>query len=226
MSSSNNKQQTLCPHYSKGKCFFGDNCKYLHSGPGGTTERPKSMTKCPFFSSGKCYYGDRCQYSHSGLPPPPSVVPPLPPYPFPSTMSGSPTSGESMAAYYAAYLYPYMQMMGAALPNGPQSSLPRLGSDKRLQSGATSGTVSQKPCRFWAEGSCTYGDACKFTHYGEAGSGIPDYLQTKRPASAMDGSDSDREKKRRRDDNDGPNTTGGGGGHQVDLQQPSGYGDY
>eukprot|EP01124_Arcella_intermedia_P013834 TRINITY_DN2021_c0_g2_i4.p1 TRINITY_DN2021_c0_g2~~TRINITY_DN2021_c0_g2_i4.p1 ORF type:complete len:267 (-),score=35.44 TRINITY_DN2021_c0_g2_i4:27-827(-) len=216
--------KTPCPHYAKGKCYYGPNCKYLHEGPGGTTERPKGTIKCPFYAQGKCFYGERCQYSHGGMGapgmgapvgvgmmPPPGGVPVFSAFMPPSPMPISRDVPYEAMASYVAYFYQYMQLLGLTYPGSlpppiPPPTFPFLpphlpDTGKMLNRPSSPSSPSPKPCRFWAEGSCSYGDVCKFTHYGEAGSGIPEQWAFKRPASEMEGQkhEQDREKKRRKD---------------------------
>jgi len=139
-------------------------------------------------------------------------------------VAGSPYDLSSLAAgaAYYPYMYPYAMVPGVALNPGSSLSVnPNQNTLVQPQvvsvgpSAPTSAPVptmaamqprleekSVKPCRFWAEGACQYGEAkCKFTHYGPAGSGLPFPVPSatgqaglKRPA----GNDPNDQLKRRR----------------------------
>eukprot|EP00405_Crypthecodinium_cohnii_P051933 CAMPEP_0206592784 /NCGR_PEP_ID=MMETSP0325_2-20121206/41197_1 /ASSEMBLY_ACC=CAM_ASM_000347 /TAXON_ID=2866 /ORGANISM="Crypthecodinium cohnii, Strain Seligo" /LENGTH=364 /DNA_ID=CAMNT_0054102545 /DNA_START=8 /DNA_END=1099 /DNA_ORIENTATION=- len=72
----------VCSHWREGKCEYGDNCRFAHTGPGGCTERGQqqmasaqaefedqgdpSQRPCTHWTMYKCEYGDSCRFSHDG----------------------------------------------------------------------------------------------------------------------------------------------------------------
>ena len=59
-----------CPHFQRGFCKFGKDCRYVHSSRVETPARiPQSsgtaLSSCPHFEKGFCKYGDQCRYEHS-----------------------------------------------------------------------------------------------------------------------------------------------------------------
>ena len=56
----------LCNNYLKGKCKYGDKCKYHHNGP------------CRFFQKGSCTKGDECIFGrdNAAVAAAPATVPP------------------------------------------------------------------------------------------------------------------------------------------------------
>ena len=59
-----------CPHFQRGFCKFGKDCRYVHSSREETPARiPQSsgtaLSSCPHFQKGFCKYGDQCRYEHS-----------------------------------------------------------------------------------------------------------------------------------------------------------------
>eukprot|EP00440_Ansanella_granifera_P057865 gb/GFBE01062726.1/.p1 GENE.gb/GFBE01062726.1/~~gb/GFBE01062726.1/.p1 ORF type:complete len:967 (+),score=200.09 gb/GFBE01062726.1/:1-2901(+) len=71
--------RTPCRDFAKGNCKFGDSCRYLHDGGGGSSPRPSQVGRasqigtpgdrahvpCRDFAKGRCKLGDRCRYGHS-----------------------------------------------------------------------------------------------------------------------------------------------------------------
>jgi len=110
----------------------------------------------------------------------------------------------SVAGYYPYPMYPYAMVPGVAVnpgvvsPGVPPAAPVGINTNTGLHLSSQASEKSVKPCGFWAEGSCQYGEKCKYTHYGAAGSGIPAQFATasgvKRPAIA----DANDQLKRRR----------------------------
>lgn len=57
----------ICFLWSKFRCPYGDECKFLHEGDGGCQKKnrnTKPRKKCFAFKKGKCKLGDECPHSH------------------------------------------------------------------------------------------------------------------------------------------------------------------
>ena len=57
----------ICFLWNNFRCPYGDECKFLHEGDGGSLEKnkdSKSKKKCFAFKKGKCKVGDQCPHSH------------------------------------------------------------------------------------------------------------------------------------------------------------------
>ena len=59
-----------CPHFQRGFCKFGKDCRYVHSSREKTPARTPqgsdtALSSCPHFRKGFCKYGDQCRYEHS-----------------------------------------------------------------------------------------------------------------------------------------------------------------
>jgi len=59
----------ICRNYSKGRCRFGDDCKWAHEGDTQQQEprrerKPKATGACYKFSEGQCEFGDECRFRH------------------------------------------------------------------------------------------------------------------------------------------------------------------
>lgn len=52
--------RTICPHFLRGRCKFGDRCKFEHSHP--------RRQVCSYFMNGRCKFGDRCKFEHPSAP--------------------------------------------------------------------------------------------------------------------------------------------------------------
>ena len=59
-----------CPHFQRGFCKFGKDCRYVHSSREEIPARSPqgsdtALSSCPHFRKGFCKYGDQCRYEHS-----------------------------------------------------------------------------------------------------------------------------------------------------------------
>ena len=67
----NDDPKNLCYLWLKNRCPYGDDCKFVHAGPGGCIiigsdkkNDKKKRGKCFAFKKGKCTKGDDCPFSH------------------------------------------------------------------------------------------------------------------------------------------------------------------
>jgi hypothetical protein len=56
------RSEKNCPHFMKGKCKHGNECRYLH--PRNAKIVVKTDKPCQHFLRGTCKFGDSCKYEH------------------------------------------------------------------------------------------------------------------------------------------------------------------
>eukprot|EP00975_Prorocentrum_lima_P029858 6264253-Prorocentrum_lima.AAC.1 len=68
--------QRECVHFKRGKCKYGDKCKFLHIKQNVQSKKvskkymPEQLSRmktqdCRLFQKGKCHYGDKCKFLHN-----------------------------------------------------------------------------------------------------------------------------------------------------------------
>jgi hypothetical protein len=54
---------SICKFFLKGKCKYGDECRFIHNNP----VEEKTSSACKFFVRGNCKYGYGCRFIHNNL---------------------------------------------------------------------------------------------------------------------------------------------------------------
>lgn len=174
--------QSICRHFLRGRCTFGDDCSFSHevapnpapwirtggiaSGALQSFQHPapvEDRSVCRHFLEGKCNYGDACRFSHAGFPLSPPV---LEPEPFMPALDETPPTERSVCRHFLEGKCTY----GNACRFSHQGSA----EDPTAWPTAPSTKVAERPtCRHFLEGKCSYGDACRFSHED----GLENYAQ-------------------------------------------------
>jgi len=68
------KIQKECNHFKKGRCQYGNRCKFLHVQDGFQKNKPKfteeqlkqmKLQDCKLFKTGYCRFGNKCKFKHA-----------------------------------------------------------------------------------------------------------------------------------------------------------------
>ncbi|KAF7308641.1 RING finger protein [Mycena chlorophos] len=179
----------VCVYFQNGNCKNGDACRYAHvQSPQGQPAIPGSIP-CRFFASGTCRNGDACAYSHNApLPPPPVNNPSTSPTisvgaPVFQTCTFRATGSCSREACIVSHeasspIYSPIPSNNSPVtadvagwtswdesrPHIPHLPEPSESVSQVELAPATTSTYKTRPCIFYPQGKCRYGDECHYIH--------------------------------------------------------------
>lgn len=149
----NSGKKILCKNMIEhGECKFGDSCRYSHNTSGNNKNSPKKTLCRNIIEKGSCKFGDNCRYSHN-VPNRSNVK-----------NSGKKIPCKNMIEYGSCKFGDNCRFSHDI----PESNIPNISSiNDSMNSVNISGkreATSRKICINFANGSCTYGNRCFFSH--------------------------------------------------------------